>query len=101
MILRSPSGLIWRFFLAGFALAGGADPDSPRSFAHLAFCAKAIRRLAAALIVLRLRGVASGGAAVPLELPVSIARSSAIWASIRSRESVNCSLDEFFFQFHR
>ena len=78
MMFRSPSGLIWRFFLAGFALAGGVDPDSPRTFAHLAFWAKAIRRLAAALIVLRLRGVASGVAAVPLELPVSIARSSAI-----------------------
>ena len=84
MMFCSPSGLIWRFFRAGFALAGGADPDSPRDFAHLAFCAKAIRRLAPALIFLRLRDVASGVAAVPLELPVSIARSSAIWASMRS-----------------
>ena len=92
MMFRSPSGLIWRFFLAGFALAGGADPDSPRTFAHLAFCAKAIRRLAAALIFLRLPGVASGVAAVPLELPVSIARSSAIWASMRSFWAVNPSI---------
>jgi hypothetical protein len=92
MIFRSPSGLIWRFFLAGFALADGADPDSPRDFAHLAFWANAIRRLAAALIFLRLRGVASGVAAVPLELPVSIARSSAIWASMRSFWAINPSI---------
>jgi hypothetical protein len=90
-MFRSPSGLIWRFFLTGFASAGGADPDSPRNFAHLAFCAKAIRRLAPALIFLRLRGVASGVAAVPFELPVSIARSSAIWASMRSFWAVNPS----------
>jgi hypothetical protein len=37
MMFRSPSGLIWRFFLAGFALAGGADPDSPRILPTLLF----------------------------------------------------------------
>jgi hypothetical protein len=63
MMFRSPSWLIWRFFLAGFALTGGSDPDSPRNFAHLAFCAKAIRSLAAPLTFLPLRGVASGVAA--------------------------------------
>jgi len=72
MILFNPSGLILRFFFGVFV--GGADETvSPLALAHLVLCAMAILLRAAALI-LRFRA-GSGAAAVPLELPLSIARS--------------------------
>jgi hypothetical protein len=92
IMFRNPSALILRFFLAGF-VASAADPDSPRSLAHLAFCAAPIRRRAEALILRRLCGaVSSVAAAFPLELPVSIARSPAIWESMRSFWALNPSI---------
>jgi hypothetical protein len=63
-----------------FRLGFGAC--SPLIFAHLAFCAKAIFRRAAALNFLRLPGVASGVAAGG-EPSGSMVRSSAICSSIR------------------
>ena len=69
-------------FRFGFG-AGAGFADSLWNFAHLAFCAAAIRFLAAALSFRRFRAGASGAAAVRAEpLPESMARSCAIWASI-------------------
>ena len=55
MIRFKPSGLIRRFGLGAFTLAC-AGFDSPRAFAHRAFCAAAILRRAAALVFRSLRG---------------------------------------------
>jgi hypothetical protein len=76
MILFNPSGLILRFFFGVF-MAGADDTDSLLALAHLALCAMAILLRPATLILRRFRA-GSGVAAVPLELPLSIARSSAI-----------------------
>jgi hypothetical protein len=63
-------------------VAAGVDgTDSPRILAHLAFCAIAIFSLEAALNFLRFGGSDSGVASGVAELPLSIARSSAILAS--------------------
>ena len=71
------------FRLGFFAGAGAGFADSLWNFAHLAFCAAAIRFLATALSFRRFRAGASGAAAVRAEpLPESMARSCAIWASI-------------------
>ena len=79
-------------FRFGAFTLDGPGSDSPRTFSHLTFCAIAILRLAAALILRRLRGAGSGVAAIPVELPLRIARSSAIWESIRSFWAVNPSI---------
>jgi hypothetical protein len=75
MIAALPAALSLRF---GFnTCTGDGDSASARSFAHLAFCATAIFRPAAAPNFLRFRTDASGVVEVYAE-PVSIARSSAI-----------------------
>src|ERR1035437_7982590 len=80
MILFIPSSLIRRFAFGALAGAGGSD--SPRSIAHLAFCAIAIFRLEAAENLLRLRVGGSGLAAGSVGPPGSTARSSAICVSM-------------------
>jgi hypothetical protein len=68
-------------FLFAFGASGGdvaAGSDSPRSFAHRAFCARAIFRRAAAENFFRLRTGASGLTEVSAGPPDSMARSSAI-----------------------
>jgi hypothetical protein len=62
MIRFKPSGLIRRFVLDAFAVAG-LGSDSPRSFAHLARCAAAILLRPAALIFRPFRGAGSETAA--------------------------------------
>jgi hypothetical protein len=81
-IAALPLALSLRF---GFVAPGvaGAGSDSPFNFAHLAFCPRAILRLAAAEMILRFLAGASGLVAATPGPPGSIARSSAIWASIR------------------
>ena len=80
-IAALPALLSFRFGFAGSGVdAGAGGSDSPRIFAHLALCAMAIFRREAAENLRFLVG-ASGVAAVPVEPPGSIARSSAIWAS--------------------
>jgi hypothetical protein len=80
MIRAMPALLIRRFGLTGFRVAAGwAGSDSRLALAHLAFCARAIFRLVAALNFLRFREVASGAAG--LAGPGSIARSSASFDS--------------------
>src|SRR5208337_1474769 len=76
MILAIPSLLIRRFAFG--ALAGADGSDSPRIFAHLAFCAIAIFRLEAAENLLRLRVGAFSVVADLTGPPISTARSSAI-----------------------
>jgi hypothetical protein len=78
-ILARPFALSFRLDLAAF----GEAVFSPFSFAHLALCAAAIALRPAALIRPRLR---FGASEVELALgrPSSIARSSAIWASMRT-----------------
>ena len=79
MIAALPAALSFRFAFGGSGVAIGAgDTDSPFNLAHLAFCPRAIRRLAAAEI-LRFTVVASGvAAAVGVVPPDIMARSSAI-----------------------
>jgi len=91
MMFRNPSALIRRFFLGTVAWAGPGF-DSPRSFAHRAFCAIAILRRAAALILLRLRGMGSEAAGASGEKPLSSVRSSAISPSICSLRCSNPSM---------
>jgi len=62
MIRFKPSGLIRRFGLEAFAVAGTGFV-SPRSFANIALCAAAILLRPAALIFRLLAGVASDAAA--------------------------------------
>jgi hypothetical protein len=70
------------FGLAVFAaFVSEADLDSPLIFAHRSRWASRIRFLAAALNF-RLLGFAGTSAAEALGVPLSMARSSAIWASI-------------------
>ena len=64
----------------------------PRTFAHLARCAAAIFVRAAALILLRLRGVGSEAAGASGEKPGSSVRSSAISPSICSLRCSNPSM---------
>jgi hypothetical protein len=78
-----PAALSFRFGFDGSIAAGADGSDSPFSFAHLAFCPRAIRRLAAAEI-LRFSAGAFGVASAPAEPPFSMERSSAICVSIRS-----------------
>jgi len=66
----------------GFCL-GAAGSVSPRTFAHLARCAIAIRRRAAVLIFRRLGGAGPSAAGECAELPLSRARSLAICSSRR------------------
>ena len=66
MIRFKPSGLIRRFGRGAFALAGPGF-DSPRTRAHLAFCAIAILRRPAALIFRRLAGAGSVGLPIALQ----------------------------------
>jgi hypothetical protein len=70
MIFAIPSLLIRRFGFDGCGVAGAAGSDSPRIFAHLAFCAIAILRLEAALNFFRFRPGASDVAAVSV-VPVA------------------------------
>jgi hypothetical protein len=70
-------------FLLAFGAGAAVVPDPPLSFAHLAFCASAIRLRAAALSPLRLL-VRPSDATVSADAPGSIARSSAICESIRT-----------------
>jgi hypothetical protein len=77
-----PAALIFRFVLAG-ALAGAKDLDSPLILAHLALCASAILRRAAAENFRRLGEVISS-VVVLAGPPFSMARSSAICWSIRA-----------------
>src|SRR5450755_4230496 len=69
----------FRFAFGTSAAIGAAGSDSPLILAHLAFCARAIFRRAAALTFLRLPGVASGveTSVVWVGPPESMARSSA------------------------
>ena len=64
----------------GFAGSGVVVSDCPLTAAHRFRCASAIARLPAALVLRRFRGAVSALAAVPA-WPLSMARSSAIWAS--------------------
>ena len=80
----------FRFGFVGSA-AAWVGSDSPRILAHLAFCAIAIFRLEAALNLLRFL-VGEGVAAVCAGPPGSMARSSAIWTSIRAFCAVNPSM---------
>src|ERR1035437_9644443 len=82
-IAALPAALSLRF---GFATSGATGDGGPGDFfdaAHLFRCASAMAFLPAALIFRRLRFGASGVAAVSVGPPSSMARSSAIWASIR------------------
>jgi len=72
----------FRFAFGGGVGAGAGGSDSPFIFAHLAFCARAIFRRAAAENFLRFPGLASGVVVAVSEEPVSIARSSLICLSI-------------------
>jgi hypothetical protein len=76
-----PAALSVRFGSGGANVAGADGSDSPRIFAHLVFCPRAILRLAAAEIFRF--GVAPPGVGAGSALPPdSTARSSAICVSI-------------------
>jgi len=77
-----PAALILRFGFAVAVLDG--DSASPLDAAHRFRWASPMRFLAAALMFRRLGFVGSGVAAASVGVPVSIWRSSAIWASMRS-----------------
>ena len=82
IILALPALLIRRLGFVDFGVAGAVGSAAFFDAAHLFRCASAIAFRPAALIFRRLRFVGSGVAAVCVEPPGSIARSSAILVSI-------------------
>jgi hypothetical protein len=82
MIRFIPSGLICRFGFCVSGVAATVGSDSPLSFAHRAFCAKAILLRDAGLNLFRLAGTDSGEMPLLTGSPESIARTSRICPSI-------------------